>query len=163
MQQWMKQPAAANGMLSVGRFADRYYYLTEKIEWKPDDPNSRLAAVVVPAGFVTDFASIPRIAWSIFPTDGDYTYPAVVHDYLYWSQQTSRVDADEVFRLMMKEFQISDASIAIIHTAVRAGGESAWTENARLRQSGERRVLRIFPTDPKTRWKIWKARVDVFD
>lgn len=162
MQRWMKQPAAANGMLSVERFADRYYYLTKKIQWRPDTPNSGLSDVSVPVGFVTDFASVPRIAWSILPPDGNYTYPAVVHDYLYWSQRTTRAEADEVFRLMMKEFGVADTIIAAIHTAVRAGGESAWSENAKLKRSGERRVLRIFPTDPTTYWSTWKAR-DVFD
>ncbi len=38
----------------------------------------------VPAGFVTDFASIPRIFWSLLsPTDLRYSKPAVVHDYGY--------------------------------------------------------------------------------
>jgi hypothetical protein len=161
MQKWMSQPHGANGMLSVERFADRYYYLTKKIQWKPDEPGSHLPTVSVPVGFVTDFASIPRVAWSILPPDGDYTYPAVVHDYLYWSQKTTREDADKVFQMMMKEFGIGASVITAIYTAVRAGGGSAWAENARLKRSGERRILRDFPTDPKTRWTIWKTH-DVF-
>jgi hypothetical protein len=161
MQQWRHQPGAVNGMLSVERFADHYYYLTRKIDWRPDQPGSRLQPASVPVGFVTDFASTPRIAWSIIPPDGDYVYPAVVHDYLYWSQRTTRADADEVFRLMMKEFGIADALIATIYAAVRAGGGSAWAGNARLKQAGERRILKVFPTNPKTRWMNWKAG-DVF-
>jgi hypothetical protein len=39
--------------------------------------------VVVPEGFVTDFASIPRLFWSIAPPYGWYAEAAVVHDLLY--------------------------------------------------------------------------------
>lgn len=37
----------------------------------------------VPAGFVTDFASIPRAFWVVLPPTGKYGKAAVVHDYLY--------------------------------------------------------------------------------
>lgn len=33
-------------------------------------------------GFKTDFASIPRSLWSIFPPTGKYIKAAVIHDYL---------------------------------------------------------------------------------
>lgn len=39
--------------------------------------------IVVPAGFVTDYASIPRPFWGILAPDGDARFPAVLHDYLY--------------------------------------------------------------------------------
>lgn len=37
----------------------------------------------VPAGFITDFASVPKILWSLIPSTGRYTKAAVIHDYLY--------------------------------------------------------------------------------
>jgi len=39
--------------------------------------------VTVPAGFVTDLASVPRLLWAIVPRDGLYNGAAVVHDFLY--------------------------------------------------------------------------------
>lgn len=36
----------------------------------------------VQAGEETDFASVPRIFWTLFPPDGPYTQAAVVHDKL---------------------------------------------------------------------------------
>lgn len=39
--------------------------------------------VRIPAGFVTDFASIPRPLWALLPPTGPYGKPAVVHDMLY--------------------------------------------------------------------------------
>lgn len=41
-----------------------------------------LAGVVVPAGFVTDGASVPRPLWPLFPPTGRYFAAAVVHDWL---------------------------------------------------------------------------------
>jgi hypothetical protein len=42
--------------------------------------------IVVLAGFVTDFASIPQGLWTfgLTPT-GSYGRAAIIHDYLYWT------------------------------------------------------------------------------
>lgn len=39
--------------------------------------------IVVPAGFVTDYASIPRALGWLIPPRGKYNRPAIVHDWLY--------------------------------------------------------------------------------
>ena len=39
--------------------------------------------ITVPAGFVTDLASIPRPLWVLWPPFGKYTRAAVIHDWLY--------------------------------------------------------------------------------
>ena len=39
--------------------------------------------VEIPNGFITDFASVPRLFWNIFPPIGNYRNAAIVHDYLY--------------------------------------------------------------------------------
>lgn len=39
--------------------------------------------VTVPVGFITDFASVPRILWSFFPPWGKYGKAAVIHDFLW--------------------------------------------------------------------------------
>lgn len=39
--------------------------------------------VVAPRGFQTDFASIPRFVWSIWPPVGRWDWAAVVHDGAY--------------------------------------------------------------------------------
>src|SRR5262245_46141191 len=54
--------------------------------------------VVVPAGFVTDFASTPRALWSVVPPTGRYQLAAVVHDFLYWDQGCAREQADAQMR-----------------------------------------------------------------
>lgn len=39
----------------------------------------------VPAGTITDYASIPRVFWNLkgFSPTGDAKFPAILHDYLY--------------------------------------------------------------------------------
>jgi hypothetical protein len=38
--------------------------------------------IEVPAGFITDGASVPRFLWAICPTWGSYSRAAVIHDFL---------------------------------------------------------------------------------
>lgn len=40
-------------------------------------------SLTVPAGFVTDYASIPQRLWSLYSPHDVYSRAAVVHDYLY--------------------------------------------------------------------------------
>ncbi|MCO6401333.1 MAG: DUF1353 domain-containing protein [Verrucomicrobia bacterium] len=54
--------------------------------WRIAEPfafhSTALFDLEVPAGFLTDFASVPRILWPIIPiADGVYDPAAVVHDY----------------------------------------------------------------------------------
>jgi hypothetical protein len=58
-------------------------------------------SVIVPAGFVTDYASIPRPLWVMYAPHDRYSRAAVVHDYLYWSQRCTREQADNIFMLAM--------------------------------------------------------------
>ncbi len=58
--------------------------------------------IIVRAGFVTDFASIPRGLWNIFPPTGNYAPEAVLHDYMYVHAIHTKRVADKLFRLGMK-------------------------------------------------------------
>ena len=53
--------------------------------------------ISVPDGFVTDFASVPRLFWSFVSPTGRHSRAAVVHDYLYTQTEVSQVVADAVF------------------------------------------------------------------
>jgi len=93
--------------------------------------------VTVSSGFETDYASIPRVFWSIYPPDGDYTEAAVVHDYLYWYQPCTRAEADRVFLEAMEALGIPWHRRHILHKAVRMGGWIAWNKNQKERQLAE--------------------------
>ncbi|WP_412759710.1 DUF1353 domain-containing protein [Methylorubrum subtropicum] len=140
-----------------------YYYITESLTWKSDtDPNHTIS---IPSGFVTDLASIPRVFWSILPKTSAYTYPAIIHDYLYWfqPQNYTRKSADEVLKTTMQELNISKIKIFIIFISVRLWGGTSWKHNKTARERGEKRVLKVFPTELTTTWATWKNKTDVFE
>lgn len=82
----------------------------------------------VPKGFVTDFASVPRAFWAIFPPDGKYTQAAVVHDYLYnqkgvvKKKNYTRKQCDQIFREAMKVLGVNILTRNTIYRAVRMFG-----------------------------------------
>jgi hypothetical protein len=171
MQAWIESARAAdpsatkapNGALHLGRFADPIYYLTSVIGWDPEPAQAATYQPVrVPIGFVTDFASIPRIFWSLLRPDGTYSYAAIIHDFLYWEQYLSRDVSDSILKLCMEDFKIEAAVVNSIYTGVRLGGGFAWAENAKRKAAGERHVIRRFPSDPRVRWTDWKRQGDVF-
>jgi len=53
--------------------------------------------IKVPAGFTTDFASIPKVFHSFIADRDKYNKAAVVHDYLYFSKRFDRRTADRIF------------------------------------------------------------------
>ena len=81
---------------------------------------------VVPAGFVTDFASVPRpIIWLI-PSYGVYTPAAILHDHLCEAARSdapvlSRADADGLFRRSLRELGVSGPKRWAMWAGVRAG------------------------------------------
>ncbi|WP_179298206.1 DUF1353 domain-containing protein [Mesorhizobium carmichaelinearum] len=142
-------------------FSDwNYYYTKDIVGWRSDTSPAR--TVSVPVGFVTDLASTPSLLWTFLPKTAEYSYPAIIHDYLYWFQPCERKDADDVLKSAMEDLDVATAKIVAVYGGVRAGGESAWEANAAARAKGEKRVLKKFPTDMKTSWEEWKKRPDVF-
>jgi hypothetical protein len=92
--------------------------------------------VVVKEGFDTDYASIPRIFWSIYSPDGSYTKAAVVHDFLYWDQSVTREEADQVFLEGMEELGVPWPRRQLLYRSVRAFGWLAWNKNRRTKLAG---------------------------
>jgi Protein of unknown function (DUF1353) len=156
-------PRAPSGTLNFSRFADHIYFLLMPIGWKPNPQQAgKYQAVSAPTGFVTDLASIPRIFWSLLPPDGNYAYAAIVHDYLYWTQERPKEEADQILRFAMQDFKINNATIIAIYEAVHLFGGSAWRNNAVLKARGEKRILKQRPTDARVTWTAWKTRPGVF-
>jgi len=153
----MSESRQAAGALHLSRFADPTYFLLKPITWKPNPGQESYAPVTVPVGFVTDFTSIPRVFWSALRPDGLYTYPAIVHDYLYWEQTVPREAADLIFKFGMEDFRVATPTIAAVYNAVKTFGGLAWQSNAKLKAAGEKRLLTKLPEDPTLTWKQWKA------
>ena len=90
--------------------------------------------ITVPTGFVTDFASIPRMFWTILPKWGKYGNAAVVHDFLYCTQpeQYSRKRADEIFLEAMLVLDVGKCTAKAMYKAVRAFGGPGWKKATEL-------------------------------
>ena len=85
--------------------------------------------VDVPAGFETDFASIPRFFHRLLPKNGDYDAPAVVHDFLYSTALCDRQTADLVFLESMKSIGVSFWKRWSMYQAVHWFGWAAWNNH----------------------------------
>lgn len=102
--------------------------LTEPLIWSPHAGST----ITVPAGFYTDFASTPRLIWFVWPPTGDYELAAVIHDYLYYTGETTQKQADQTFRNVMiwlnkqDGYDISWFTRWALYRGVRAGGWVAW-------------------------------------
>lgn len=79
----------------------------------------------VPAGAWTDFASVPRILWPLFPPHGNHGKAAVVHDHLYALVRRgmfTRAIADSIFLEAMKVSGVGFFKRACMYLAVRLFG-----------------------------------------
>lgn len=80
--------------------------------------------IEVPAGFLTDGASVPRIFWTVFSPFGDYFSAAVIHDFLYTAgnRRFDRATVDRIFLAAMKDAGVPFVRRRLIYRAVRVGG-----------------------------------------
>jgi len=117
----------------------RNWILTGTLVYETHD-HERIA---VPVGFETDFASIPRALWALFPPAGPWGPAAVLHDFLYRTGLVPRAEADRLFREAMEDLQVPAWIRWSMWTALRAAGSAAYQGP----QSGApRSVLGLSPT-----------------
>jgi hypothetical protein len=82
--------------------------------------------VTVPAGFVTDYASVPRLPLVYLAAGGKGDRAAVVHDWAYSTQMVDRATADAVLREALLACGYSPMLAGAFYAAVRAFGASHW-------------------------------------
>lgn len=82
--------------------------------------------ITVPPGFVTDFASIPRVFWKIIPKWGKYGHAAVIHDFLYATKDKSRKESDKIFLEGMVIFGVPVWKRYAMYYAVRLCGKLSY-------------------------------------
>ena len=88
--------------------------------------------ISVPIGFITDFASIPRIFWSVFPPYGKYGKAAVIHDYIYRNGLYKRKKCDGIFLEGMVVLGVAVWKRKVIYWAVRIFGGSLYRKTASM-------------------------------
>lgn len=109
---------------------DRWAVLTD-IVWEVDHLGSG-ERVIVPAGFLTDLASVPRGLWPIVAPFGDHGQAAVLHDWLYHQcDQRGRKWADRQFLEAMAALGVGLVKRRVMWSAVRAFGWRRWLQACR--------------------------------
>ena len=104
---------------------------------EPLDYAGRDETFSVPAGFTTDFASVPQSLTWLVPRYGRYTKAAILHDYL-WAKcrkgEFDWADADGILRRTMRELDVPFLRRWLMWGAVRLAGivthspSSLWTQ-----------------------------------
>ena len=84
-------------------------------------------------GFSTDFASVPRVFWSVVGPIGKHTKASVVHDWLYHHTAGGRKWADQVFLEAMKVSGAGWFKRRLCYRAVRLFGWVPWNRYKRNR------------------------------
>jgi hypothetical protein len=84
--------------------------------------------ILVEKGFVTDYASIPKIIpkWVISADDPIIREGAVIHDYLYQTHKYPRKECDEILIEIMAELGASIPIQILVFFSVRLFGGSHW-------------------------------------
>lgn len=107
-----------------------FVYFTDCVRGISESMETRCCTRInVDEGFITDFASIPRIFWSVIGHPaGKYAQAAVLHDYMYKTGEFSRSRADFIFRESMQVLGVSRFKTWVLWAGVRIGGFLAYHE-----------------------------------
>lgn len=96
------------------------------LRWRESD-----GEIVVPRGFITDLASIPRALRGVLNVNGRSRKAAVLHDWGYCKQWASRTEIDALFRRALIAEGMHPALARTYWLGVRAGGWIYWRKRAR--------------------------------
>lgn len=124
----------------VTGFSDKYIHSKKFVRYKSGKDKIILTdaltaywegkRITVLPGYVTDGASIPRIAWRAVGNPWEeYQAAAVIHDILYESEVFTRADADQCFIDLMEWLEIGWLRRSTMYRAVRMGGGFTWRKH----------------------------------
>ena len=103
---------------------ERIYYSCSQLAFDMDGD----VLVVVPALFLSDGLSIPRLFRSIFSKSPSYIYAGIAHDWCYriLPHSMTRKQADVLFLKLMRGYNVNWWTRRAIYTAVRIGARKSW-------------------------------------
>lgn len=134
----------SNSWLFTGRLVLRALAPAELLERESDSQlfelrepfvfSSSVGVITVPAGFISDFASVPRAArWYVDDDDPAILFGSIVHDWIYSQRGAvglervlTREQADQVLREAMEACGARARQRLVVFWAVRLGGGSHW-------------------------------------
>jgi hypothetical protein len=88
--------------------------------------------IYVPVGFETDFASVPRIFWSLISPVDTHGKAAVVHDYCYRHGLYPKSTCDKIFREALQVLKVPKWKIFCMYWAVVLFAWRGWFRARRV-------------------------------
>lgn len=103
-------------------------HLLGRRTWKVFHEEFAWMGVVVPIGYETDLASVPRALLSLFPSDGKYLEACIIHDYIYThlTHIYTKKQADEMLRLGAIALGLDPWKARFLWAGTRIGGKGNW-------------------------------------
>ncbi len=118
----------------------------EKVDPEPGEKSTRFRVLtdclfehlgemhMIPAGFKTDFSSVPRAIWPLIPPHGLATIPSIKHDYLYDYQigekkigrVRARFEVDQAFLRDLLAEGMKPSQARLMYRMVRLFGRPFW-------------------------------------
>lgn len=103
----------------------KFYRLLESFEYHIGSyPSNEI--ILVPAGFITDFASTPPFLRWLIPPQGKYGKACVIHDYCYATACYSKLKSDKIFLEGMEVLGVSQWKREMMYNGVVVFGWWAW-------------------------------------
>jgi hypothetical protein len=114
------------GVVRVTPINDGVFQLNQNLIADIDDK-----PVIIPKGFITDFASIPKLFWSVeSPFDMKTIAPSILHDYLYTCPNNlSRQKIDSIFYSSLIDNLVNPVKSYLYWLAVRIAGSSHFNKD----------------------------------
>ena len=126
--------------LTVTQVSPTQWRIEREVTFHVGSPDSS-DIIIVPDGFITDFASVPWPASMLIPLSGRHNMAAVVHDFLYSllgevkspnnMKKRSRAQCDAIFLEALRACGCNWIKSQIMYRAVRTFGFLPWNDHAR--------------------------------
>ena len=131
-RRWRRSPRCSVSLakfltkLEVQSRDDGRWILLNPLVYQSDIPEVWM--VTVPAGFDTDFASVPRLPFMFWLLGDRADHAATIHDYLYRMARVSRALADRTFVEAAGVEGVSWLARWTMWTGLRVGGWAAYDQ-----------------------------------
>lgn len=128
-------------------YGEDHFILLEEFEVKLSDNET----IVIPAGFISDFASVhKKLRWLISPTEAGIRRAALTHDWLYAVHLgKSRKEIDAIFEKIMREDRFPRAKSKLCFLAVHYGGKSHYLSGPKRLAEKSPQLSKFIGTTPE--------------
>jgi len=92
--------------------------------------------IYIPVGFITDFASIPRIFWPFISPIDEHGKAAVIHDYMYTIRYDKKSVCDKIYLEALTVLKVPEWKKFLLYNGVKYFGWYRWTK-CRLKDKGK--------------------------